>query len=58
MLNYSVLWAQKILHDVPAASGHIWEAQKRNIFSKMAKNEEKSLIFFSNNMHVKGAKTF
>ena len=25
-LNYSVLWAQKILRDVPAASGHIWEA--------------------------------
>ncbi len=58
MLNYNVLWAQKILHDGPAASGHIREAQKRNIFSKMEKDGGKSLIFFSNNMHVKGAQTF
>ena len=36
-LNHNVLWAQKILYDVPAASGYIWEAQKRKIFSKIAK---------------------
>ena len=57
ILNYNVLWPQKILGCVPAPSGCIWVAQKRTILLKIAKITKKRLIFTSKNLFFKCAQT-
>ena len=57
ILNYNVLWPQKILYDVPAPSGYIRAAQKRTILLKIAKITKKYWIFISKNGFFKCAQT-
>ena len=52
-LKYNVFWAQKILYDAPAPSGHTWTAQKRTISPKQAKIVKKSQTFTSKEMCFK-----